>query len=176
MSKVIFLTGLPRIGKSTVLMKIIELLKQKGIKVGGIITPEKRERGKRIGFIVKDIISGEEGVLARICTSISDKPKFGKYIIDIDDFEKVALKALDFSLKNCDVIAIDEIGRMEFFSLKFKEKIYEILNSNKIIIAVLHRDFINQFKKYGEIIEVNLENRNKLPEEIFKKILELRNN
>jgi nucleoside-triphosphatase len=152
------------------------LLKQRGIKIGGIITPEKREMGKRIGFFVKDIISGEEGILAKICKSISNKPKFGKYIIDIEDFERVALKALDFSLKNCDVIAIDEIGRMEFFSLKFKEKIYEILNSNKIIIAVLHRDFINQFRKYGEIIEVTLENRNKLPEEIFKKILELRNN
>ncbi|MEM1574361.1 MAG: NTPase [Nitrososphaerota archaeon] len=170
MKKVIFITGPPRIGKSTILMKIIELLKQKGIKVGGIITPEKREFGKRIGFLVKDIISGEEGTLAKICTSISNKPKFGKYIIDIEDFERVALKALDFSLKNCDVIAIDEIGRMEFYSLKFKEKIYEILNSNKIVIAVLHRDFINQFKKYGEVIEVNLKNRDKLPEEIFKNL------
>ncbi|MEM3406818.1 MAG: NTPase [Nitrososphaerota archaeon] len=174
MKKVIFITGIPRIGKSTVLMRIIELLKREGIKIGGIITPEKREGNKRIGFLVKDIISGEEGTLAKICTSISNKPKFGKYIIDIEDFERIALKALDFSLKNCDIIAMDEIGRMEFFSLKFKEKIYEILNSNRIIIAVLHRDFINQFKKYGEIIEVTLENRNKLPEEIFKKILKFK--
>lgn len=169
MRKIIFITGPPRSGKSTVLMKIIELLKKRGLKVGGIITPEKREMGRRIGFIVKDVFSGEEGILAKVCTSYN-KPRLGKYSIDIGDFERIALKALDFSLKNCDVIIIDEIGRMEFFSLKFKDKIYEILNSNKIIIGVLHRDFINEFKKYGEIIEVTLENRNRLPKEIIKKI------
>jgi nucleoside-triphosphatase len=160
----IFLTGLPGCGKSTVLLKTIEILKQKGLKVGGIITPEKRVDGKRVAFLVKDIYSGKEGILASVNQQFG--PKLGKYRINLEDFEKVALPALEFAIKNCDLIAIDEIGKMEFFSEKFKQKVFEILNSNKKVIAVLHRNFVSQFKRYGKIFEVTIKNRESLPEKI----------
>jgi nucleoside-triphosphatase len=160
----IFLTGLPGCGKSTVLLKTIEILKQKGLKVGGIITPEKRAGGKRIAFLVKDIYSGKEGILANVDQKFG--PRFGKYRINLEDFEKVALPALEFAAKNCDLIAIDEIGKMEIFSEKFKQKVFEILNSDKKVIAVLHRNFVSKFKNYGKIFEVTKENRESLPKEI----------
>lgn len=162
----LFLTGLPRSGKSTVLMKTIELLKQKRIKVGGFITPEVREKGIRIGFSVKDIYSGEEGILASVNQKVG--PKLGKYIINLEEFEHIALNALDSALKECRVICIDEIGKMEFFSSKFKEKIFKILELDIPLIAVLHRNFVDRFKRYGKIIEVTSRNRDKLPEEIIK--------
>jgi nucleoside-triphosphatase len=160
----IFLTGLPGCGKSTLLLKVIEILKQKGIKVGGIITPEKRVERKRIAFLVKDIYSGKEGILASVDQKFG--PKFGKYKINLEDFEKISLSALEFAIKNCDLIAIDEIGKMEFFSEKFKQKVFEILNSDKELIAVLHRNFVSQFKSYGKIFEVTKENRESLPRKI----------
>jgi nucleoside-triphosphatase len=162
----IFLTGQPGSGKSTVLIKTIDLLKQRGLKVGGIITPEIRKERKRIGFLVKDIYSGREGILASIDQKFG--PRLGNYHINLEEFERIALPALDFAVKKCDLIAIDELGKMEFFSLKFKEKIFEILNSDKKVIACLHRNFVNQFKNFGKIIEVTFENREKLPEEILK--------
>lgn len=164
----IFLTGPPRSGKSTVLMKIIKLLNQKGLKIGGFITPEVKEGNERIGFVVKDVYSGEEGILAS--TKISDGPKLGKYRINVEEFENIALNALDFAIKNCDMFVIDEIGKMEFFSVKFEQKLMEILEADIPLIAVLHRDFVDRFKRYGKVIEVNIENREKLPEEIVKEI------
>jgi len=162
----IFLTGLPGSGKSTVLLKVIELLKQKGLKIGGIITPEKRRKGERVAFLVKDVYSGKEGILASVDQKFG--PKLGKYKINLEDFEKVALPALEFAIKNCDLIAIDEIGKMEFFSEKFEKKVFQILNSNKKVIAVLHRNFVSQFKNYGKIFEVTTENRESLPRKIVK--------
>ena len=158
----IFLTGKPGSGKSTVLLKVIKLLKEKNLEVGGIVTPEKREKGRRIAFLVKNVYSGEEGILASIKQKFG--PRLGKYKINLKEFERVALPALDFALKKCDVIVIDEIGKMEWFSQKFRERVFEILNSNKIVIAVLHRSFINKFKNYGKVFEVKLENREKLAE------------
>ena len=162
----IFLTGKPGSGKSTVLMKVIESLKRRGLKIGGIITPEIRVKGKRIGFKVIDVYSNEEGVLA----SIGQKsgPRVGKYRIDLKDFERVALKALDFALNDCDVICVDELGKMELFSEKFERKIEEILRSSKPAIIVLHRNLIERYEKYGKVIWVTVENRDKLPEEILK--------
>jgi nucleoside-triphosphatase len=161
----IFLTGLPGCGKSTVLMKVIELLKEKGLKIGGIVTPEVRVGNKRVGFAVRDIYSGKEGILASVDQKTGHR--LGKYRVNLKSFEEVALPALDFALKECDIVAIDEIGRMEFFSEKFKEKVYEIVLSNKPLIAVVHRNYVEKFRDFGKMIVVTKENRDELPEIIL---------
>jgi nucleoside-triphosphatase len=164
----IFLTGLPKSGKSTVLIKTIELLRKRGLKVGGFITPEIKEKGRRTGFYVKDVFSGAMEVFASVDFKIG--PKLGKYCIDIAAFEKIALKAIDFALESCDVIAVDEIGRSEIFSENFKKKLGALMLMDKPLVAVLHRDFVEQFKQLGKVIEVTQENREKLPEELAKTI------
>ncbi|MGC8812118.1 MAG: NTPase [Candidatus Aenigmatarchaeota archaeon] len=161
----IFLTGKPGSGKSVVIEKVVERLRQKNIKVGGFITPEIREKGKRVGFCVKDIYSNEVGILAS--KDIKVGPRLGSYGLNIEDFERVALKALEFAVKECDVIVIDEIGKMEFFSKRFNEKVVELLLLEKPLVAVLHRSFLSKFKDFGEIIEVTTKNRNKLPDLIL---------
>ena len=40
-----FLTGRPGIGKTTVLLKTVKILEEKGLKVGGIISREVRRGG-----------------------------------------------------------------------------------------------------------------------------------
>jgi len=161
----IFLTGKPRCGKSTVLMKIIGILKKKEFKVGGFISPEIRVRENRIGFKVVDIHSGEKGILA----SINQKtgPSVGKYRVNLDAFERVALKALNFAVEECDIVCIDELGTMELFSQEFKEKIGEILELKKPVIVALHRNLVNEYKNHGNVIYVTPENREKLPEDII---------
>ena len=165
----ILLTGKAGSGKSSVLLRVVKLLKEKELKVGGIVTPEIRKNGKRIGFKVKDIFSDKEGILADVKKEFG--PKVGKYRVNLKEFEEIALPALDFALNNCDVIVIDEIGKMEWFSQRFREKVYEVLSSGKKVIAVLHRKFVGKFKSYGKIFEVTYENREKLHEEITKLIL-----
>lgn len=163
----IFITGRPKSGKSTVLLKIIEILKQKELKVGGFVTPEIRKEGKRIGFSVKDICSEEEGLFAsKKVKPPRYPPQLGSYSIDLKEFERIALPALDFAVKSCEIVAIDEIGTMELFSKKFKEKLVEILSSDKMVVATLHRSYLDDFRKYGRIIEVTEENRDSLPEEL----------
>jgi len=164
----IFLTGKPRCGKSTVLIKIIDILKKKGLNVGGFISPEVRIKGDRAGFKVVDIYSSEEGILAS--TNLETGPQVGKYRVNLDDFERVALRALDFAMKECDIICIDELGTMELFSQKFKEKMEKILDLEKPVIVVLHRNLVNKYRKYGKVIYVTPENRDKIPEEIIASI------
>ena len=162
----IFLTGTPGSGKSTVLMNVIDILKKKGLKVGGFITPEIRARGKRIGFKVVDIHSNAEGILASVDQKYG--PQVGKYHVNLEDFEKVALNALDFAMKECDIICVDEIGKMELFSTRFKDKIEEMLKIKKPFVCVLHRNLVYAYKKYGNFIYVTPENRENLPESIVK--------
>lgn len=160
----VFITGMPGTGKSTLLLDIIGSLGKRGIAVGGFVTPEVRKGKARTGFLVRDLTSGEELLFAG--RGLKAKETLGKYRIDVDTFEKVALKALQHAVEKCDVIAIDEIGKMELKSGKFRQLLGEILNSDKKVIAVLHRDYKESFGSFGKVYELTKDNRDAVAREI----------
>lgn len=167
----VFLTGMPGSGKSTVVSNVIKILWKLGWKVGGILTPEVRVGDKRIGFKVVDLSSRKEAMMASV--NIRSVYRVSKYGVDVKNFERIALPALDFAVKKCKVIVIDELGKMEFFSKRFHEKVYEILKLEKPLLAVVHRNYINEFRSFGELITVNLRNRDELPKIVVAKLCEL---
>jgi len=143
------ISGPPGSGKSTLILRLIEFLRKKNVKIGGIISPEIREKGVRIGFKVVDLLTLKEKVFASIY--YKTECKVGKYSVDLQSFEEVALPALEIAESSCDVIVIDEIGKMELFSDKFERKVKEVLNSNKIVISVVHRNYLDEYRKYGKV-------------------------
>lgn len=175
--RVLLLTGAPSIGKTTVLMKSVNALKKRGICVGGMISREVRESGKRVGFEIIDITSSRRGWLAHI--NQKDGPRVGKYRVNIEDLNNVGAQAVTEAVKKCEVIAIDEVGPMELFSKRFKEAVQKALESKKLVLAVVHwkaKDkLINEAKKRkdAEIINVTKENREKLKEQITEKALKV---
>ncbi|MFP4001874.1 MAG: nucleoside-triphosphatase [Thermoplasmata archaeon] len=138
----IFITGPPRSGKSTLVGEIAE---EMDLKVEGLRTPDIREKGKRKGFKLVDIESGEEGILAHV--DVEDGPKVSRYRVDMDDLRESTERSLDNISEDCEIVVIDEIGTMELFSDYFVEKVDELLQAEKPVIAVLHR---NQVERYGD--------------------------
>ena len=173
--RVLLLTGDPGVGKTTVLIKMVEALKAKGINVGGMISREAREGNVRVGFEIIDLTSNKHGWLAHINQRTG--PQVGKYHINLEDLENIGATAIVEAVEKCDVIAIDEIGPMEFYSQRFKQAVKQALESRKVVLAVVHgkaRDpLINEAKQRegSEIFTVTLANRDKLAEEITKRAL-----
>lgn len=172
MKKHILLTGKSGIGKTTVIKKIAPLL---GKAAGGFYTEEIRAMGKRMGFKVVTL-DGEEGILAHV--DIKDDYRVSKYHIDLDSFEKLAIPAIEDAVKNKSIIVIDEIGKMELFSAKFKKLVSDILNGEKSLISVIKENgdtFTDSIKKRKDVIvlTVDYKNRDRLPEKIVE-ILGLR--
>lgn len=165
----ILLTGLPGSGKSTVLLRVVDNLRSRGFIVGGITTPDIRVQQRRTGFRVVDLRSGNEAVLAS--SKISSGPQLGQYRVDVKAFERVALPALEYAEKYCDFVCVDEIGKMEFFSQIFKEKIDKLFQSEKPVLAVVHRDFVGMYGKYGPVLFVTPENRERLVADILSLIV-----
>jgi len=166
--KNILLTGNPGVGKTTIIKKVISGLKNKG----GFFTEEIKEKGKRIGFRIVTI-DGEKGILA-----YREKGEFmiGPYSVNIKDLEEIAVKSVDSPIKEKDIVIIDEIGKMEILSSKFRGVVMKALESPKIVIGVIHREnsgFLKKIKerKDVELIEVRFDNRDyveKKLKEFFK--------
>jgi len=98
MKKHILLTGKPGVGKTTVIKKIVPLL---GVDAGGFYTEEIRVMDRRMGFRIVTL-DGKDGILAHVdCNS---NYKVGKYRVDLDSFEKVAIPALEKAVKDKSII------------------------------------------------------------------------
>ena len=172
---VLLLTGTPGVGKTTILMKVVDALKERGCSVGGMISREIREGGTRVGFEILNLNSSERGWLAHVNQAIG--PQVGKYRVNMEDLSNIGATAIIEAAENCDIIAIDEIGPMELLSERFKDAVRKALESPKLVVAVVHwkaQDrLINDAKnvKDSEIITVTAENREKLPETIAEKAL-----
>lgn len=171
MVKKVFLTGTPGIGKTTAIKKVVLALKERGLIVGGMITSEVREKGKRIGFEVTDLLTGKKSFLATLHGS---GPKLGKYVVNLKGLVEVGVNAIKEALEKADVIVVDEVGPMELFSREFKSIIEEALKSGKPLLGTIHYkvkdSLIEAIKKNPniKIFEVTLKNRDDIPKIITK--------
>lgn len=163
----IFLTGAPGCGKSTVIAKVLKELKRKKLKTAGILTPEIRKDSRK-GFEIVDIASGHREVMAAV--DIKSKFKVSKYGVDVPAIDRV-LEKFEESFKAADIIVLDEIGKMEYCSEKFKQLLQKILKSKKPLLATLGRHLVPEFKKHGEIIIVTRQNREALSAELLEALI-----
>ncbi len=172
---VYIITGRPGIGKSTLFRKIIEYLHRNNYTIGGIQSPEVRDNsGRRIGFRIIDLMTGEEAWLAK--RNYPSPIRVGAYGVVVDEAERIIRKALSNALSKADIIGIDEVGPMELKIPVFKEYLYRVFESSKPLILVIHyrlRDpSILSRIKHGEKIVLTLENRNYYAENYPLRILE----
>ena len=108
---VLVLTGERGAGKTTALEEVLARLADRGLPVAGLIQPPFIEEGKKTGFSVRNLSTGEEYLLARRCAADGD----GEYgtIFRFDPFGlKEAEKALDAAPRDS-ILVLDELGPVE---------------------------------------------------------------
>jgi len=127
-TRLILITGEPGAGKTTLMEKLHHHYKLQAVKVGGFITREVMENGKRVGFRITDLQSGGEAWLAK--AQPGSGPMYGRYCIILEDLEEIALGALRTAVElNMDIVLIDEIGPMEMSSRRFSAAISSLLQN-----------------------------------------------
>jgi len=128
----IAVTGRPGIGKTTLCLKVYNALKDV-LNIEGFITLEVRERGRRIGFKLHDLSSGEELWLAKVGEGT---PRVGKYVVFLDSIDVFAEKIENWQ---ADLIILDEIGPMELKSRKFISAVENLLSRDNLLFTIHYK-------------------------------------
>lgn len=170
MNKNILLTGNPKIGKTIVIKKLIEHLPN----AGGFYTEAIYENNKRTGFKIVTL-DKQEVILAH--QDWKTGYRVSKYDIDIKNLDNVAVESILKTIKDNtkEIIIIDEVGKMEVLSLKFQEAVVKALDSPKKVIGVITRSdlpFVRELQHRGDIemVEVTVDNRDKMPDTLKEMI------
>jgi nucleoside-triphosphatase len=172
LNKNIFLTGPPSSGKTTVIKKVIEKM---GLPAQGFYTEEERVAGRREGFMMKTL-DGKTGYLAH--RNIQSEFYIRHYGVSIENIETIAVPSIT-PADELTIIILDEIGKMECFSAKFRDAATAVLDAPNIVVGTITYggdEFITEVKKRSdmEIHEVTPDNRDALPGVILNKIADLR--
>ena len=176
MKRLVFVTGRPGVGKTSVLLRAVDALRAKGYKVGGMISREVRERGVRVGFEIVDFHTGRRGWLAHVTQPTG--PQDSKYRVKLSDLDVIGTSSILNAARDADIIVVDEIGPMELFSPEFKKAVDQAIRSSKPVVGTIHfraRDpLINAIKarEDAEILEVTYENREDLHNVIIHKVVQ----
>lgn len=128
----LLLTGKPGVGKTTLVEQVVERLRRR-VRLAGFTTAEILDvRGERCGFRVRTL-DGEEAELAR--AGAPSPVRVGRYGVDLEAFERLALPAL--ARRDAELLVIDEIGKMECASGRFRRALEDTLDAPVNVLATL---------------------------------------
>ncbi len=167
MSRILLLTGIPGVGKTTLVRRVAARLE--GLRLAGFTTEEIREKGQRLGFRIVDF-AGHSRTLAHV--DLPGPARVGRYRVDVAAVDEVAATSLapDSSV---DLTVVDEIGKMECLSEAFVAAMRALLDSGRPVLATVARrggGFIEEVKRRGdaELWEVTARNRDGLVERVLE--------
>lgn len=169
MGKTLLLTGDPGIGKTTLIRQTVEAL---GDRAGGFYTQEIAGPGGRKGFQLITL-DGQTAVLSHKDLRGPKVPQVGRYGVDLAVLERVGVTALQQAAAAGQIVIVDEIGKMELLSPRFRQALMELILGPAVILGTIiakpHPEG-DAFKRLAPVTiwEVNYRTRDTLAAKILE--------
>jgi len=165
MANVYLLTGSPGTGKTTVIRQAVARSKA---KAGGFYTEEIRTGGTRRGFRIVTL-DGQDAILSHV--DFPGRYRVSKYGVNVQNLDNIGVTAIDRAIEESDLIVIDEIGKMELFSPRFREAVLKAVNSGRKVLGTIMlspNPFADDIKHHPgvKVIELTRANHDQVLSEI----------
>lgn len=172
MKQACLLTGPPGAGKTSLIKQVVAEYHGKAC---GFYTEEIRVQGNRAGFRLVTL-DGKEAILSHI--DFASPYRVGKYGVNVAGLEQVGVSALLQGTPECELVVVDEIGRMELFSLAFRDAILQTIASGKRMLGTVmlhHHAWSDLIKCRPEVslIMLSRQNRQQVLAEVWQWLKEM---
>jgi nucleoside-triphosphatase len=167
MANVYLLTGSPGTGKTTVIRQAVAISKA---RAGGFYTEEIRTGGARQGFRIVTL-DGNDAILSHV-DSLS-RHRVSKYGVNIQNLDNVGVTAINQAIEESDLIVIDEIGKMELFSPRFRQAVLRAIDSGQKVLGTVMlspNPFADDIKRRPNVKVIELTRTNH--EQVMAEILD----
>lgn len=170
LAKNLLLTGLPRVGKTTVVQKVLSLAK---VKFGGFYTQAVDAEARQRDFKLVTLEGHtREFTRKRLIRRFEAGGLLG---IDLADLESKGVASIRRAIVCCQAVVIDEIGRHEVLSRHLQAAVLEALSSGRPVLGTVPlygTPFIEALKARSDclVIEVTTENRVLLADSVAREI------
>jgi nucleoside-triphosphatase len=165
----ILVTGPPGVGKTTLVLRVLELLRP--MRLAGFYTEEIRGRTGRTGFRIVTL----DGRTAKLATAGGvGGPRVGRYTVHLAALEAVCEDALE-PRPGIDLVVIDEVGKMECLAPAFVRAARRALSGVVPVLATVAlagSGFIAEAKRLPgvEVLPLSRENRDRLPDDVAARL------
>ena len=164
----IAVTGAKGIGKSTTIRRILEFIPQKPF---GFITRPIEEGENISGFEIVDLFDSSSHPISYFDEENSIHPI-------LEGFEKTGVFALEHALKFGSVVLMDELGFLESAAVNFKNMVFKVLESDKLVFCVIKaepNDFLKAVSnKVDRVFTIREDNRDEIDESIWRFICSMK--
>jgi len=159
-------TGPPRSGKTTTLERTVDRLREDDLTVEGLVCPEIRVEGDRVGFEIASLDGRRRATMAHVDV---DGPSVGNYGVDVSAIDRLVTDVLKPALTRAECVVIDEIAPMQLESARFVEETRRALESETLVLAAIATGargaFVDDVREREdvELFAVEPETRDELP-------------
>ncbi|MGM0446439.1 MAG: nucleoside-triphosphatase [Bacillota bacterium] len=165
----ILITGGKYVGKSTLIKKCLDKF---NLIPGGFVVGRTGQKNAWLSFYLvdpheyyyRDDSRGSK-IFKKWKETFAERnsPK-EKFKVNPDVFDHKGVELLETGMKYRDIVIMDELGRFELKALKFQKKVFEVLDSEKKVLAVLkdeHNQFLDKIRARDDITILKLSDENK---------------
>jgi nucleoside-triphosphatase len=152
------ITGRPGCGKTTLIRRLVSSL---AVRAGGFYTEDFRVGGRRQGFRLVTL-DGREAVLASV--DVSSPFRVSKYGVDVSALDEVGVPAVEQAIDDADVVVIDEIGKMEMLSERFRRAVEMALGGGACLLGTIMatpHPWADGIKRQPNVLVVGLTEQNR---------------
>jgi nucleoside-triphosphatase len=149
----LLVTGPPGCGKTTLIRKAVAEL---GVPAVGFYTEEIRSGGRREGFSLVTL-DGRRATLASL--RIRGPHRVSRYGVDVEALESAGLPVLEEATAGAKLLVVDEIGKMELLSQRFREAVLRALDAGGPVLATIMlspHPFADALKARGDVRLIRL--------------------